>query len=148
MDRNVKRIQQSFQDRRRAAALEKQKNARRQLTDRARRLALGAADSEDSQEDVQQVKELGRSIEGLPLRARLACRHFSLLPICKPSSLCHACSATGRHAMTKCLWTAALALPLQQTWTCRVPAGEPAAAAGGAGRRQSGSELGSTMPRS
>lgn len=51
----MKQLQTSYQERRRAAALEKQKNARKQLTDRARKLALDTADGEESQEGSQQV---------------------------------------------------------------------------------------------
>lgn len=46
----------SFQERRRAAALEKQKSARRQATDRARKLALGAAEAEEASQEPQQVR--------------------------------------------------------------------------------------------
>lgn len=55
MERNVKRLQASYQERRRAAALEKQKNARKQLTDRARKLALDTPDGEEGQEDPYEV---------------------------------------------------------------------------------------------
>jgi hypothetical protein len=53
MDRNVKSLPGSFQQRRRSAALEKQKSARKQATDRARKLAMGAAHTDDSQSDQQ-----------------------------------------------------------------------------------------------
>ena len=44
-----------FQERRRVAALEQQKAARKQATDRARKLALQAAEAEDVPQDVQQA---------------------------------------------------------------------------------------------
>lgn len=56
MQRNVKQLPGSFQERRRAQALEKQKSARRQATDRARKLALGADDAEDVSQEPQQVR--------------------------------------------------------------------------------------------
>lgn len=59
MERSVKRLTTSYQEKRRVAALEKQKHARRQTTDRARKLALGAASDAEQQgpqqqQDVQQ----------------------------------------------------------------------------------------------
>ena len=50
MDRSVRdkfRGSESFQERRRAAALDQQKSARKQATDRARQIALGAEEAED-----------------------------------------------------------------------------------------------------
>ena len=53
--KDPKQLQSSYQERRRAAALESQRNARKQATDRARKLALGAGDSEDSPQSSQQA---------------------------------------------------------------------------------------------
>jgi hypothetical protein len=82
MERNVKQLQTSYQERRRAAALEKQKNARKQLTDRARKLALDTADGEESQEGSQQVIAHPACISassGPQLRAAVGCRPASRL---------------------------------------------------------------------
>lgn len=77
MDRsNVKQLKGSFQERRRAAALEKQKTARKQATDRARKLALGAAEVEDETQDVQQVRGVSREGPLLPPAAACSCRRF------------------------------------------------------------------------
>ncbi|KAI7835612.1 hypothetical protein COHA_010489 [Chlorella ohadii] len=61
MQRSVKQLPGSFQERRRAQALEKQKSARRQATDRARKLALGADDAEDVSQEPQQDAITGQS---------------------------------------------------------------------------------------
>lgn len=48
-----------YQERRRAAALDKQRNARKEAANRARRLAIAAAESEGSSERASEVRDQG-----------------------------------------------------------------------------------------
>lgn len=91
MERSVKQLKGSYHERRRAAALEKQKTARKQATDRARKLALGTADAEDSQDGEQQVNGRLAGGAGKPPLLTAASRHH--LATLLSSRCCEACLA-------------------------------------------------------
>jgi hypothetical protein len=57
MDRrqDPKQLPPGYQERRRVAALDRQKNARKELANRARKLAMAAAESEGSSERATEV---------------------------------------------------------------------------------------------
>lgn len=62
MDRrkDLKQLPRGYQERRRAAALDKQRNARKEVANRARKLAMAATESEGSSEQGGEVRR-GRS---------------------------------------------------------------------------------------
>lgn len=51
--RDVKQLRGWYGERRRAAALDKQKAARKEATDRARQLAIGAAEPDEEDQEVR-----------------------------------------------------------------------------------------------
>lgn len=109
MQRSVKQLPGSFQERRRAQALEQQKNARRQATDRARKLALGADDAEDASQEPQQVRG-GRDALPWGTGGIAACRRLLPPPLhlgshnrTEKALLCPHALATGcRHRAVRC----------------------------------------------
>ncbi len=98
MERSVKRLATSFQEKRRAAALDKQKSARRQTTDRARKLALGAA-SDLEQQGPEKQQDVQQPASQQQVRPSCTMQPPSL-PLPAFAACCLACSPTltGRPA--------------------------------------------------
>lgn len=91
-----------YQERRRAAALDKQRNARKEAANRARRLAIAAAESEGSSERASEVRDQGCAELCMTHRQcfRLGCLNAAVLAlpvVARATARAHSCSRGPRR---------------------------------------------------